>query len=45
MITGEQETATPIDGAEGRTFTLRDHVVAQFDHVRPEERRGVLHAV
>jgi len=45
MITDEQETATAIDVAGGRTFTLRDHVVAQLDHVRSEERQGVLDAV
>ena len=43
MITDEHDAAT-IEVAEGRTFTLRDHVIAQLDHVRPEERQGVLDA-
>src|SRR5260370_14233667 len=41
MITNEHEPIAPTGDAAERTFTLRDHVIAQLDHVRPEEREGV----
>ena len=42
MITNEHELVAPSSDADERAFTLRDHVIAQLDHVQPEERKGVL---
>ncbi len=45
MITNEHDLAGPVSDAEDKAFTLRDHVIAQLDHVQPEERAGVLAVV
>jgi hypothetical protein len=42
MSTNEQETAVLHHNAPEQPFILRDHVIAQLDHVTPAERAGVL---
>jgi len=45
MITDEHEVAVATDDLPHEAFTLRGHVVAQLDHVTPEERAGVYEVV
>jgi hypothetical protein len=42
MITNRHETAALNGDGVERTFTLRDHVIAQLDHLTAEERAHVL---
>lgn len=46
MIKNEHEVVAPASGDKARgSFTLRGHVIAQLDHVRPDERAGMYEAV